>query len=89
MRAEVLILEGRIAQGITTEVIGNGWLGPVLRSWSRANPTNQRLDDAELIIHGEVGTGSGFLRGRDRPYGRPPAQIPASAANALGSYLRS
>ena len=30
-----------------------------------------------------------FLRGRDRPYGRPPAQIPASAANALGSYLRS
>ena len=27
--------------------------------------------------------------GRDRPYGRPPAQIPASAANALGSYLRS
>ena len=29
------------------------------------------------------------LRGRDRPYGRPPAQIPASAANALGSYLRS
>ena len=30
-----------------------------------------------------------ILRGRDRPYGRPPAQIPASAANALGSYLRS
>ena len=29
------------------------------------------------------------FRGRDRPYGRPPAQIPASAANALGSYLRS
>ena len=25
-----------------------------------------------------------WLRGRDRPYGRPPAQIPASAANALG-----
>ena len=30
-----------------------------------------------------------IFRGRDRPYGRPPAQIPASAANALGSYLRS
>ena len=30
-----------------------------------------------------------WFRGRDRPYGRPPAQIPASAANALGSYLRS
>jgi ADP-ribose pyrophosphatase YjhB (NUDIX family) len=26
-------------------------------------------------------------RGRDRPYGRPPAQIPACAANALGSCL--
>jgi putative transposase len=27
----------------------------------------------------------GFYRGRDRPCGRPPAQIPACAANALGS----
>ncbi len=26
-------------------------------------------------------------RGRDRPFGRPPAQIPACAANALGSCL--
>ena len=26
-------------------------------------------------------------RGRDRPCGRPPAQIPACAANALGSCL--
>ena len=28
------------------------------------------------------------VRGRDRPYGRPPAQIPASGTTALGSYLR-
>src|ERR1022692_5272627 len=28
-------------------------------------------------------------RGRDRPCGRPPAQIPACAANALGSCLGS
>jgi putative transposase len=31
---------------------------------------------------------AGYLahyRGRDRPCGRPPAQIPACAANALGS----
>jgi hypothetical protein len=28
-------------------------------------------------------------RGRDRPYGPPPAQIPASTANALGSCLGS
>src|SRR6266851_8458982 len=26
-------------------------------------------------------------RGRDRPYGQPPAQIPACATNALGSCL--
>ena len=29
--------------------------------------------------------GQGAYRGRDRPCGRPPAQIPACAANALGS----
>jgi len=28
-----------------------------------------------------------FVCGRDRPLGRPPAQIPASAPNALGSCL--
>ena len=39
-------------------------------------------------IIGIAASGNRF-RGRDRPYGRPPAQIPASAANALGSYLRS
>jgi len=27
-------------------------------------------------------------RGRDRPCGRPPAQIPACGITALGSYLR-
>jgi hypothetical protein len=27
-------------------------------------------------------------RGRDRPYGRPPAQIPACGITALGSCLR-
>jgi hypothetical protein len=28
-----------------------------------------------------------YGRGRDHPYGRPPAQIPASGTTALGSYL--
>ena len=28
-------------------------------------------------------------RGRDRPYGRPPAQIPACGTTALGSWLGS
>ncbi len=41
------------------------------------------------LHHSAPGHPSAYLRGRDRPYGRPPAQIPASAANALGSYLRS
>ena len=47
-------------------------------------------DIVRAIVEGcqPVGLTSSF-RGRDRPYGRPPAQIPASAANALGSYLRS
>src|SRR5208282_1146956 len=30
--------------------------------------------------------GEGGRRGRDRPCGRPPAQIPASGITALGSY---
>ena len=30
-----------------------------------------------------------FHRGRDRPHGRPPAQIPACGTTALGSCLRS
>ena len=32
-------------------------------------------------------TPEGLLRGRDRPCGRPPAQIPASGTTALGSCL--
>jgi putative transposase len=32
-----------------------------------------------------VGVYATHYRGRDRPCGRPPAQIPACAANALGS----
>ena len=30
---------------------------------------------------------SSFGRGNNHPFGWPPAQIPASATNALGSYL--
>jgi RNA polymerase sigma-70 factor (ECF subfamily) len=36
-----------------------------------------------LTLEGERISG----RGRDRPYGRPPAQIPACGTTALGSYL--
>ncbi|HEY2944554.1 MAG TPA: IS3 family transposase, partial [Vicinamibacteria bacterium] len=39
------------------------------------------LDDVELATLEWVD----WYRGRDRPCGRPPAQIPACAANALGS----
>ena len=42
------------------------------------------LGDPTALIEAITDTPS---RGRDRPHGRPPAQIPACAANALGSYL--
>ena len=54
-----------------------------------------RLTAVSDAQHGGFTTGLSLVswgsvfRGRDRPYGRPPAQIPASAANALGSYLVS
>jgi putative transposase len=41
----------------------------------------RNLDDVELATLEWVD----WYRGRDRPCGRPPAQIPACAANALGS----
>ena len=52
-----------------------------------------RNDDPDTIApRSEIGlflrVGGNPLRGRDRPYGRPPAQIPASAANALGCLAR-
>jgi len=36
-------------------------------------------------LHHILATYLAHYRGRDRPCGRPPAQIPACAANALGS----
>jgi hypothetical protein len=56
------------------------WVGSVRR---------ERLD--RLLIVGRrhlehvLGVCALHYRGRDRPCGRPPAQIPACAANALGS----
>jgi hypothetical protein len=40
------------------------------------------------VCHLPPGT-SKWSRGRDRPCGRPPAQIPACGITALGSYLRA
>jgi hypothetical protein len=37
----------------------------------------------------QLGAVEGPVCGRDRPCGRPPAQIPACTASALGSCLRS
>jgi transposase InsO family protein len=39
------------------------------------------IEQARLAVFSWIA----FYRGRDRPCGRPPAQIPACAANALGS----
>ena len=63
----------------------------VLLVWSKYSNA-QRFSSLHLfqkLLESAIVVGYVFLRGRDRPYGRPPAQIPASAANALGSYLRS
>jgi transposase len=40
-----------------------------------------------VVCHFSPGT-SKWSRGRDRPHGRPPAQIPACGTTALGSCLR-
>ena len=47
------------------------------------------LDSMQKRIYGPAKQGAGFghSRGRDRPYGRPPARIPACGTTALGSYL--
>ena len=58
------------------------------RSAQPASPKELRLSKSGSNPNTQAGYVE-TLRGRDRPYGRPPAQIPASAANALGSYLRS
>ncbi len=42
------------------------------------------FDHARGVVLGQVEVGG---RGRDRPCGRPPAQIPACGITALGSYL--
>jgi hypothetical protein len=42
------------------------------------------FDHARGVVLGQVEVGG---RGRDRPRGRPPAQIPACGTTALGSYL--
>ena len=50
-----------------------------LNSWPVRTPV-QRFAAPSRVANG---------RGRDRPFGRPPAQIPACGTTALGSSLRS
>ena len=47
---------------------------------------NMRLGVVALVFRCRP-AGGALSRGRDRPYGRPPAQIPACGITALGSYL--
>jgi len=52
--------------------------------WSAVHLTNiEALGGGTLAYDPSQQT----IRGRDRPCGRPPAQIPASTASALGSCL--
>jgi hypothetical protein len=55
----------------------------------RVHAALMRLTTPALVVNHPVQETRWWLgvRGRDRPCGRPPAQIPACAANALGSYL--
>ena len=66
----------------------------VLRQVAQGAPRTALLAaaaGAQLLVVGCRGRGGvpgmNLDRGRDRPCGRPPAQIPACAANALGSCL--
>ena len=56
------------------------WIGTVRREClDRLLIVNRRHLERVLPVY------ISHYRGRDRPCGRPPAQIPACAANALGS----
>jgi hypothetical protein len=65
----------------------------VVRGRRHVQDPADRLDaEAAAMLVDERGhlvrsSSSSLDRGRDRPFGRPPAQIPACAANALGSCL--
>jgi hypothetical protein len=62
------------------------------RIWGRVlgwlvvcQPDIQSAEELATALHASRGSVSD--RGRDRPYGRPPAQIPACGITALGSCL--
>ena len=66
-----------------------GPLGPAPQSFELLHgPSDQVLVDAPCDGK-QLGAIEGSDCGRDRPCGRPPAQIPACTASALGSCLRS
>src|SRR5665811_759307 len=49
----------------------------------RQTCAKQNVRRDQLTLHAD----RGVIPGRNRPCGRPPGQIPASTASALGSYL--
>jgi hypothetical protein len=72
-----------------TEQITNGTFDTTTDPWWSAGLT-LAVQNGELCTTVPGGTVNPWdvivgYRGRDRPCGRPPAQIPACAANALGS----
>jgi uncharacterized protein (TIGR03118 family) len=65
--------------------------GPAEVQWVQANADIVQLDLQQLVKDSSSGASAATIRqdgrGRDRPCGRPPAQIPACGTTALGSYL--
>ena len=51
----------------------------------QTSPVTVGIDSDGKVVISSRQTAYKVHRGRDRPCGRPPAQIPACAANALGS----
>ena len=67
-----------------TQKIGQGGM-ETLRSWGVARWGHRPQRGVNTV----VGLWTLYIRGRNGPYGPPPAQIPASGITAPGSYLES
>ena len=69
---------------------GSPWQNPFVESFgSRVRDEVLSVEAFDSLLEAQtvIDDWKNIYRGRDRPCGRPPARIPACAANALGSCL--